>query len=66
MAFIPKGTDGIISSFEAKPPDLRPLTLSNSDQQLLSLGLDFPLVQMCQNAHSAQRGFIEGRILTDN
>jgi hypothetical protein len=48
MVFIPKGSDGIISSVEAKPPDLRPLTLSNSDQKLLSLGLNFSLVHMCK------------------
>jgi hypothetical protein len=44
MVFIPKGADGSISSVEAKPSDLRPLTLSNSDQQLLSLALNFSLV----------------------
>eukprot|EP00972_Heterocapsa_arctica_P065794 9711668-Heterocapsa_arctica.AAC.1 len=37
MVSIPKNSDGIASSVECQPADLRPLTLSNSDQKLLSL-----------------------------
>eukprot|EP00972_Heterocapsa_arctica_P036620 5390974-Heterocapsa_arctica.AAC.1 len=66
MVFIPKNSEGIASSVEAQAAELRPVTQSNSDQKLLNLALNFSLVQMCKQVYVAQRGFIEGRILTDN
>ena len=68
MTFIPKGdVNDHGASVQAKPDELRPLSLSNTDQKLLALAANQSLVHACSvTVESHQRGFMKGRLLTDN
>ena len=68
MTFIPKGdVNDHGASVQAKPDELRPLSLSNTDQKLLALAANQSLVQACSvTVGSHQRGLMKGRQLTDN
>ena len=68
LVFIPKGepvAGGV--GVQARPGDLRPLSLSNADQKLVALAINVSLSRVCEGTvHSAQRGFRRGRLITDN
>ena len=68
LVFIPKGDpgDGGVG-IQARPGDLRPLSLSNADQKLVAHAINLSLSRVCEEtAHSAQRGFRRGKLITDN
>ena len=66
--FIPKGepvAGGV--GVQARPGDLRPLSLSNADQKLVALAINVSLSRVCEGTvHSAQRGLKKGKLITDN
>ena len=68
MVFTPKGepvAGGV--GVQARPGDLRPLSLSNADQKLVALAINTTLSGICEGTvHSAQRGFRKGKLITDN
>ena len=68
LVFIPKGDPGAGGvGVQARPGDLRPLSLSNADQKLVALAINLSLSRVCEEtAHSAQRGFRRGKSITDN
>ena len=64
--FIPKGEpgDGGVG-VQARPGDLRPLSLSNADQKLVALATNLSLSRVCgDTVHSSQRGFRRGKWIT--
>ena len=68
LVFIPKGEPGAGGvGVQARPGDLRPLSLSNADQKLVALAINVSLGRVCEGiVHSAQRGFRRGKLITDN
>ena len=68
LVFIPKGEPGAGGvGVQARPGDLRPLSLGNADQKLVALAINVSLGRVCEGTvHSAQRGFRRGELLTDN
>ena len=68
LVLIPKGEPGAGGAgVQARPGDLRPLSLSNADQKLVALAINVSLGRVCGGTvHSAQRGFRRGRLITDN
>ena len=68
LVFIPKGEPGAGGvGVQARPGDLRPLSLSNADQKLVALAINVSLGRVCGGTvHSAQRGFRRGKLITDN
>ena len=67
LVFIPKGepvAGGV--GIQARPGDLRPLSLSNADQKLVALAMNVSLGRVCEGiVRSAQRGFRRGKLITD-
>ena len=59
LVFIPKGDPGAGGvGVQARPGDLRPLSLGNADQKLVALAINLSLSRVCgDTVHSAQRGF---------
>ena len=55
LVFIPRGDPGSGGvDVQARPGDLRPLSLSNADQELVALAIIFPLSRVCGDiAHSS-------------
>ena len=68
LVFIPKGEPGAGGvGVQARPGDLRPVSLSNADQKLAALAINVSLSRVCEGTvHSAQRGFRKGKLITDN
>ena len=68
LVFIPKGDPGAGGvGVQARPGDLRPLSLSNADQKLVALAINVSLSRMCEDVvHDSQRGFRKGKVITDN
>ena len=67
LVFIPKGDSGGSAGVQARPGDLRPLSLSNADQKLLALAINSSLNMICEGVvHPSQRGFRRGKLVTDN
>ena len=59
LVSIPGGDPGAGGvGVQARPGDLRPLSLSNADQKLVALAINLSLSRVCgDTVHSAQRGF---------
>ena len=68
LVFIPKGDPGAGGvGVQARPGDLRPLSLSNADQKLVALAINISLSRICESVvHDSQRGFRKGKVITDN
>ena len=68
LVFIPKGDPGAGGAgVQARPGDLRPLSLSNAGQKLVALAINISLSRVCEGiVHSAQRGFRRGKLITGN
>ena len=68
LMFIPQGDPGAGGvGVQARPGDLRPLSLSNADQKLVALAINVSLSRMCEDTvHSSQRGFRKGKVITGN
>lgn len=62
LVLIPKSSIGLDVANIATPPNLRPLTLSNSCQKIVAKALAAPLEEVAKTAvHEAQRGFVRSR-----
>ena len=68
LVFIPKGDPGAGGvGVQARPGDLRPLSLGNADQKLVALAINVSMSRVCEGiVHSVQRGFRRGKLITDN
>lgn len=68
LVFIPKGDRGAGGvGVQARPGDLRPLSLRNAGQKLVALAINFSLGRVCGDiVHSPQRGFRKGKVIIDN
>ena len=68
LVFTPKGEPGAGGvGVQARPGDLRPLSLSNADQKLVALAIGYTLSRVCgETVHCSQRGFRRGKLITDN
>ena len=68
LVLIPKGDPGAGGvGVQARPGDLRPLSLGNADQKLAALAINMSLSRVCEDiVHSAQRGFRMGDLITGN